>query len=99
MLFLRRVSISSLFISENGIVAVPGDENQLVNGGIRIINRPLLFERGHIDQMWGSEACLPNSSYARISRLKIGSLLMRRYLMIELGPSCEWMAGPLQRFE
>ncbi len=33
--FLYRASIDSNFISENGIVAVLGDENQLMNGYIR----------------------------------------------------------------
>ena len=46
----RRASISNNFISENGIVAVPGDENQFVKGDIRRINCPLPFERGHMDQ-------------------------------------------------
>ena len=35
------------FISENGIVAVLGDENQLVKGGIRKISRPLIREGAH----------------------------------------------------
>jgi hypothetical protein len=39
------------FISENGIVAVLRDEYQLVTGGIGKINRPLSFERGHMDQI------------------------------------------------
>jgi hypothetical protein len=45
-LFLHRASIGNNFISENGIVAVFGDEDQLVKGDIRKINRPLSFERG-----------------------------------------------------
>ncbi|MEE9216573.1 MAG: hypothetical protein V3U32_03980 [Anaerolineales bacterium] len=40
--------MSRFFISENGIVAVLGDENQLVTGGILKINRPLPFERGRL---------------------------------------------------
>ena len=39
------------FISENGIVAVLGDENQFVKGDMWEINRPLSFERGHMDQI------------------------------------------------
>jgi len=34
------------FISEIGIVAVLGDEDQFVKGNICEINRPLSFERG-----------------------------------------------------
>ncbi len=47
----RQASLSATFISENGIVAVLGDENQFVKGSIRKINRPLTFERGHQDQI------------------------------------------------
>jgi hypothetical protein len=42
---LYRASIDDNFISENGIVAVLGDENQSVKGGIRRINAPS-FSRG-----------------------------------------------------
>ena len=45
------LTASDRFISENGIVAVSGDENQFVNGVIGKINRPLSFERGHMDQI------------------------------------------------
>ena len=51
ILFLHGASIPNNFISENGIVAVLGDENQFVNGGIRKINHPLSFERGHLVQI------------------------------------------------
>jgi hypothetical protein len=52
----RRASIHDNFISENGIVAVLGDENQFVKGGLRNITRPLSFERGHIGQIPGKDA-------------------------------------------
>jgi hypothetical protein len=42
------------FISENGIVAVLGDENQFVKGDIRRINRLISFERKHMDQRRGN---------------------------------------------
>ena len=42
------------FISENGIVAILGDEDQFVKGDICEINRTLSFERGHVDQMRGN---------------------------------------------
>jgi len=51
MLFIRSTSIGNNFISENGIVAVLGDENQFVKGDMWEINRPLSFERGHMDQI------------------------------------------------
>ncbi len=57
--FLYRTSILINFISENGIVAVLGDENQFVKVDVRRISRPLSFERGHMDQIWG------NDSYCR----------------------------------
>jgi hypothetical protein len=44
-LFLRSASIDSHFISENGIAAVLGDDDQLVQGDVRRFNRPLSFER------------------------------------------------------
>jgi len=47
ILFLHRASIDNSFISENGIVAVLGDENQFVRGKIRRINGLLSKERGH----------------------------------------------------
>ncbi len=37
------------FISENEIVAVPGDENQIVRSDIWKISGPPSFERGYID--------------------------------------------------
>ena len=43
-----RASLASNFISENGIVAVFGDEDQFVKGGIRKINHPLSFRRGRM---------------------------------------------------
>jgi hypothetical protein len=49
-----RASIYSIFISENGIVAVFGDEDQFVKGGVRRINRPLSLESGHENQMRGN---------------------------------------------
>ena len=42
-----RASVLNNFISENGIVAVLGDENQFVNCDIRRIRYPLSKERGH----------------------------------------------------
>ena len=45
-LLIHRASIGNNFISENEIVTVLGDENQLVKGDICEINRPLSFERG-----------------------------------------------------
>jgi hypothetical protein len=55
ILFLYRASIANHFISENGIVAVLGDEDQLMNGDIRKINRPLSFERGRRDLIRGND--------------------------------------------
>ena len=49
-------AIDGRFMSENGIVAVLGDENQFVICDIRIINLPLLLERGHIGQIRGNVA-------------------------------------------
>ncbi len=42
------------FISENGIVAVPGDENQIVRSDMWKINGPPSFERGPMDQIRGN---------------------------------------------
>ena len=41
------VTAGDRFISENGIVAVLGDENQLVKSLIRKIKDALSFERGY----------------------------------------------------
>ena len=46
-MFLHRASIDNNFISEKGIVAVLGDENQIVRSDMWKINRPLL-SRGDI---------------------------------------------------
>ncbi len=46
------------FISENGIVAVLGDEDQLVKGDARRNRNPLSNERGHMDQYRGNDASL-----------------------------------------
>jgi hypothetical protein len=46
ILSLHRASIGNNFISENGIVAVPGDEDQFVKSLIRKMNGPLSKERG-----------------------------------------------------
>ena len=73
--FLYRASIDNNFISENGIVAVLGDENQLVSGDSRKISRPLSFERGHLDQMRGSEAYLLNVTSPGASRSIIDSFI------------------------
>jgi hypothetical protein len=43
-------AIDGRFMSENGIVAVLGDENQPVTGDITRTNNPLSFERGLMDQ-------------------------------------------------
>jgi len=44
---LYRASIGNNFISENGIVAVLGDEDLFVKSLIRRIKDPLSKERGH----------------------------------------------------
>jgi hypothetical protein len=40
-------------VSENGIVAVLGDEEQFVKGDIRIVNRPFSFGRWRMGQIRG----------------------------------------------
>jgi hypothetical protein len=55
LLFICIASIGNNFISENGIVAVLGDENQFVKRGLWKINRPLSFEKGHVDQIRGND--------------------------------------------
>ena len=40
------VAAADRYISENGIVAVLGDEDQFVKGGLQRINRPLSIRRG-----------------------------------------------------
>jgi len=51
-----RTGILIMDFSENGIVAVFGDENQFVKGGIRKINSPLSLEREHMDQFRVNDA-------------------------------------------
>ena len=73
--FLYRASIASNFISENGIVAVLGDENQFVKGGIRKINRPLSLERGHMDQIRGNDAYRWEVAFPEVIALKYRTFL------------------------
>ena len=54
--FFDAASIANLFVSENGIVAGFGDENQFVKGGIWKITRPLSLERGQVDQIRDNDA-------------------------------------------
>jgi hypothetical protein len=56
-----RASIDSIFISENGIVAVLGNENQFVKCEMRKINGPVLFGRGHMNQLRGNGRSAPAS--------------------------------------
>jgi len=63
------------FISENGIVEVLGDKNQLVNAGIRKINRPLSFERGCTDKIRGSDAYCRDVDFPAGMALKYRPLL------------------------
>ena len=53
---LLTAAIDGRYISENGIVAVLRDENKLMKGNIRIINRPLSNEGGRAVQIWGNDA-------------------------------------------
>ncbi len=64
------VSIPINFISENGIVAVLGDEDQLVNSDIRQINRPLSCKRGHAIQIWGNDVYCWEVAFPEVIGLK-----------------------------
>ncbi len=66
----RQASLSATFISENGIVAVLGDENQLMKGDIRKISRPLSFERGHAVQIWGNDVYRWEVAFPEVIGLK-----------------------------
>ena len=52
--FSTIIAATVQFISENGIVAVPGDENQIVRSDIWKINGPPSFDRGPMDQIRGN---------------------------------------------
>ena len=89
------VGHSAIFISENGIVAVLGDEDQSVNGDIRKINRPLSFQRGHMGQIRGSDryrrevAFTGGITFKYLPLFRCRSLINKLVDTLNLGPSEE----------
>ncbi len=69
------ITASDHFISENGIVAVLGDENQFVRSDIGKIKRPLSFERGHMDRFRGNDAYRWEAAFPEVIALKYRTFL------------------------
>jgi len=69
------ITTSDHFISENGIVMVFGDENQLMHGDILRIKCPLSFERGHMDRFRGKDACRREAAFPEVIALKYRTFL------------------------
>ncbi len=69
------ITASDHFISENGIVVVLGDENQLMHGDILRIKSPLSFERGHMDRFRGNDAYRWEAAFPEVIALKYRTFL------------------------
>ena len=80
-----------MFISENGIVVVLGDENQSVEGDIRVVSRPSLSSGARIPNPGQCLLQLESGSSSG-DRVQISTPLQKPFpepISWEISPSCE----------